>query len=64
MIVRYIIQRLLYAIPTLIFISIVSFIIIQLPPGDFVDYIMAEMANDASRLDADYEAQLRKELGG
>ena len=63
MIVRYIIQRLLYAIPTLVFISIVSFIIIQLPPGDFVDYIMAEMASDASRLDADYEAQLRKELG-
>ena len=63
MIIRYIIQRLLYAIPTLICISIVSFIIIQLPPGDFVDYIMAEMANDASRLDADYEAQLRKELG-
>ena len=63
MIIRYIIQRLLYAIPTLVFISIISFIIIQLPPGDFVDYIMAEMANDASRLDADYEAQLRKELG-
>ena len=63
MIIRYIIQRLLYAIPTLVFISIVSFIIIQLPPGDFVDYIMAEMASDASRLDADYEAQLRKELG-
>ena len=63
MIIRYIIQRLLYAIPTLVFISIISFIIIQLPPGDFVDYIMAEMANDASRLDAEYEAQLRKELG-
>ena len=63
MIIRYIIQRLFYAIPTLVFISIISFIIIQLPPGDFVDYIMAEMANDASRLDADYEAQLRKELG-
>ena len=29
----------------------------------FVDYIMAEMANDASWLDADYEGQLRKELG-
>jgi peptide/nickel transport system permease protein len=32
----YIARRLLYMIPTLVAISIVSFILIQLPPGDFV----------------------------
>ncbi|MHA1305578.1 MAG: ABC transporter permease, partial [Candidatus Heimdallarchaeaceae archaeon] len=32
--VAYIIRRILFAIITLIVISIISFIIIQLPPGD------------------------------
>jgi peptide/nickel transport system permease protein len=32
----YIIRRVLYMIPTLILISIVSFVIIQAPPGDFL----------------------------
>ncbi|HDY86808.1 MAG TPA: ABC transporter permease, partial [bacterium] len=33
---KYIVRRLLIMIPTLIAISIISFVIIQLPPGDFV----------------------------
>ncbi|NLS77701.1 MAG: ABC transporter permease, partial [Chloroflexi bacterium] len=32
---QYIGRRLLMLIPTLIAISIISFVIIQLPPGDF-----------------------------
>ena len=31
----FIVRRLFYLIPTLIAISIISFAIIQLPPGDF-----------------------------
>ena len=37
LIITYIIRRCLIAIPTLIAISIISFIIIQLPQGDYLD---------------------------
>lgn len=39
----YIIRRTLYMIPTLILISVVSFVLIQLPPGDYVTSWMAEL---------------------
>ena len=39
----YILRRLLLAIPTLIAISIIAFIIIQLPPGDYLDQKIAQM---------------------
>ena len=32
---QFIVKRILWAIPTLFAVSIVSFVIIQLPPGDF-----------------------------
>lgn len=35
--VGYIIRRIAVAIPVLIAISVISFVIIQLPPGDFGD---------------------------
>lgn len=41
--INYIIRRLLLAIPTLIAISIVSFAIIQLPPGDYLDQKIAQL---------------------
>ena len=40
----YIIRRTLLAIPTLFGISVVSFVIIQLPPGDFLDNYAAQLA--------------------
>lgn len=40
---NYIIRRILLAIPTLIAISIISFIIIQLPPGDYLDQKIAQL---------------------
>jgi peptide/nickel transport system permease protein len=39
----YIIRRLLLAIPTLVAISIISFVIIQLPPGDYLTQKIAEL---------------------
>jgi peptide/nickel transport system permease protein len=39
----YIIRRVLLAIPTLLLISLLSFVIIQLPPGDFLDTKIAEL---------------------
>jgi peptide/nickel transport system permease protein len=41
----YIIRRVLYMIPTLFLISVVSFAIIQLPPGDFLTSLVATMAS-------------------
>lgn len=40
----YILRRLLSMIPVLIFVSIITFIIIQLPPGDFFTTLQAEVA--------------------
>ena len=34
---NFIIRRLLFAIVTLLFVSAIAFVIIQLPPGDFTD---------------------------
>jgi peptide/nickel transport system permease protein len=42
--VAYILRRLLGMIPTIILISIITFIIIQLPPGDFFSTLQASLA--------------------
>jgi peptide/nickel transport system permease protein len=42
--VNYIIRRLLHMIPTLILISMVSFVVIQAPPGDMLTSRLAELA--------------------
>ena len=43
MLTRYIIKRLIYMVPTLFLISLVSFAIVQLPPGDFLDSYIATL---------------------
>ena len=40
---RYIIRRVLLAIPTLIVVSVISFAVIQLPPGDFLTSYIAQV---------------------
>jgi peptide/nickel transport system permease protein len=42
----YIVRRLFWFIPTLAAVSLVSFAIIQLPPGDFVTSLQAQMVAD------------------
>jgi peptide/nickel transport system permease protein len=59
----YIARRLLYMIPTLIAISIVSFILIQLPPGDFVTSLAAQMSQMGDTIDPNTLALLRKQYG-
>ena len=41
----YVVRRLLAMIPTLFLVSIACFIIIQLPPGDFVSSLAAQTAS-------------------
>ena len=48
---RYILKRILYMIPTLIGMSLISFFIIQLPPGDFLTSLISAIADSGQSLD-------------
>ena len=41
--IQYIVRRLIIMIPTLFVISIISFVIIQLPPGDYITRMLQEL---------------------
>ncbi|MEM6427617.1 MAG: ABC transporter permease [Deinococcota bacterium] len=59
----YIIQRILWAIPTLILISILTFVIIQLPPGDYVTAYVAQLSETGETVDAATIELLRERFG-
>jgi len=59
----YVLRRVLFMIPTLIAISILSFAIIQLPPGDFLTSYAAQLRQEGDEVDeAELEA-LRQRYG-
>jgi peptide/nickel transport system permease protein len=47
---RYVIKRILYMIPTLIGISAIAFMIIQLPPGDYLTSVLASMSDSGQNV--------------
>jgi peptide/nickel transport system permease protein len=59
----FIIRRLLYMIPMMFAISIVTFIIIQLPPGDFLTALQARLASQSESIDPGVIAGLRERYG-
>jgi len=59
----YIIRRLLTMIPTLVAISIISFIIIQLPPGDFLTTYVAQLSVSGEAVDQAELDALRDRFG-
>jgi peptide/nickel transport system permease protein len=59
----YIVQRLLIMIPTLLAISIIVFVIIQLPPGDYLSSYMAELQSQGEAVDPHKIAFLREQYG-
>ena len=59
----YLIKRVLTMIPTLIVISILVFIIIQLPPGDYLESHIAELESQGETVDPQQIAFLREEYG-
>jgi len=61
--VTYILQRLGLALVTIWAISIVSFVIIQLPPGDFVDTYITNLAASGSAVRAEEAQALREQYG-
>ncbi|MEE8334265.1 MAG: ABC transporter permease [Alphaproteobacteria bacterium] len=59
----YLIRRLLIMIPTLIAISAIVFVIIQLPPGDYLSSYVAELQSQGETVSADKIAFLREQYG-
>jgi peptide/nickel transport system permease protein len=59
----YIVRRLLVMVPTLFVVSIVTFIIIQLPPGDFLTTLQAYSAESGGTIDTSAMDSLRRQYG-
>ncbi len=60
---RYIVHRFLVMIPTLLAISFIVFVIIQLPPGDYLESYVAELQARGEGVDFDKVAFLRQQYG-
>ena len=56
---QFILRRILFAIPTIFVISVMSFIIIQLPPGDFLTSYAAQLAEQGDSISERFSACLR-----
>ncbi len=59
----YVVRRLLLMIPTLFAISLVAFIIIQLPPGDYLTSVIMTSAASGATIDQSELAQLEARYG-
>jgi len=59
----YILRRCIYMVITLSVLSVVSFIIIELPPGDFLSYYVAEVQAQGITLSDSEIVALRKQYG-
>ena len=59
----YIIRRLLMLIPTLFIVSIISFLIMQAPPGDFLTAYIAQLAANGEQVDLAQIESLRVTYG-
>jgi peptide/nickel transport system permease protein len=62
---KYLLKRLLYAVPTMFIISIIVFVTVQLPPGDFVSTMLEQMRNQTNgqTFSAEYEEAMRERYG-
>ncbi len=59
----YIVRRIMIMIPTLLAISIVTFIIIQLPPGDYLTTLVSELQSRGESVDQSRIEFLRQTYG-
>ncbi len=59
----YVLRRLLTMIPTLLVISVLVFVIIQLPPGDYLESHIAELQAQGESVDEKQIEFLREEYG-
>lgn len=61
--VGYIVRRLIMLIPTMMVISIVIFMIIQLPPGDYLTTYISNLEASGIRVTEDQAAALKRQYG-
>ena len=59
----FILRRILYMIPTLLIISMISFLIIQLPPGDYLSALIAQLASSGESLQNAQVVALQERYG-
>lgn len=60
---RFIVKRTLWMIPSLFAVSFLAFVLIQLPPGDFVTTYIATLAASNETVDQNTAAELRARFG-
>src|SRR4051812_20725881 len=60
---RYALRRILMMIPTLLVISFVTFMVIKLPPGDFLENQIAELKSQGDTAALEKVDFLRKQYG-
>jgi peptide/nickel transport system permease protein len=60
---RYVIYRLLLMVPTLLLISLVTFVIIELPPGTYLDTLISELRASGETADLQKIEFLQKQFG-
>jgi len=60
---QFILRRILYMIPTLIIVSILSFAIIQLPPGDYLTTVVTNMRASGETIDEAILAAMEQRYG-
>lgn len=60
---RYVIKRLIYMVPTLVGMSIIAFLIIQLPPGDYLTSMISMMSQSGLNVDQAQVDRLREIYG-
>ncbi len=59
----FILRRIAYMVPTLFAVSIVAFVIIQLPPGDYLTTLMADWASGGGAVEMGTVEVLRERYG-
>lgn len=59
----YFVRRILVMIPTLLVISLVVFVIIQLPPGDYLETMISELQAQGEKVDPARVQWLREQYG-
>jgi peptide/nickel transport system permease protein len=60
---KYILRRFLYAIVTVWVISMIAFVVIQLPPGDYVEDLVNRIRSQSRDVNPEYEERLRQSYG-
>ena len=63
MLLKFALRRILWTIPTLFVVSLLAFLIIQAPPGDFVTALTAALMESGDDIDIDQLNALRERYG-